>query len=967
MFTNTKLAKSIQLAIAFGAVSGLSLSTAAVAQDKAEAETVEKIQVTGSRIKRTDMEGANPVTTISAAEIGKMSVTNVGDLLQNLTTSAGAAVNTQTNNGGDSTTRFSLRGIGSSRTLVLLNGRRIVAGGGGANSSVDLNMIPTAIVKRIEVLKDGASATYGSDAIAGVVNIITKNDFEGFELNLNKFSSDKGDAGSKGFDLTVGASGDKGNVVVTLGMNDQEDAFMGDRDFSEFELRAYEDGSTQQGGSSAPPWVNANTADGRVTRGPSYGDWRAYSGATDSYNYNPVNYLQTPSTRRYASLFANYELGNMGMFGDVNTFAEVNYTQTKGNRLIAPEPLAPLVFFGSPAPYSPNNYYNQAFGPQDSNGNAYVIDDWRRRMLETGGRANERDYKTLRTAIGINGTLDNGWDYEVSYVWGQNDSVEKAQGYFNLDRVAEAVGPTGWLDSNGVLITDDNGTPLVSANGSQLVCLDASNSIIDGCVPLNIFGTPGSENQISNDMLQYISGDYNTTETGQNKQEVLSAVLSGDLLELSAGTVGFALGYEQRKESGSYTPDALILQGTTTAGSAVGTLGSYQVDEVYAEFIVPLLSGVKGAELLDLELAIRNSDYDSFGTNNTGKIGVKWMPNNDLLVRATFSEAFRAPSTSALFGGAVVGFPEATDPCDADGYSPEDYAAVVASSNFANCVSTGVPTEGYSSGGVEQVPTNGGGAANWNGAVTLTPELADILTVGFVYNPEALDNFSASVDYWSIELTNAISSVGTQVRLTNCFETGTYCNSINRFGPGSPAVGGIISVDNYAANVGGITTSGLDFDLRYSFDTQYGDFGVGLDGTYLLEYDKELADGSIVDHVGRFEVDHDGMFARLKTNLSLNWSISDFDTRLSARFIDGVKEVEKGWWTAPFERSVESNTVVDLQTNYFANDNVTVTVGVDNLFDKTPPFVFSAFGANTDVATYDVIGRSIYARAKLSF
>lgn len=967
MFSSSKISKSIQLAITTGAIATSAFVAQTSAQEANMAENVEKIEVTGSRIKRTDIEGSNPVTTITAADIGKMSVTSVGDLLQNLSSSAGAAVNTQTNNGGDSTTRFSLRGIGSNRTLVLLNGRRIVSGGGGANSSVDLNMIPTAIVKRIEVLKDGASATYGSDAIAGVVNIITKDDFEGFEATVHKYTSDKGDAESKGFDMTFGASGDKGNVVVSLGLNNQSDAFMGSRDFSEFELRAYSDGSTQQGGSSAPPWVNANTADGRVTRGPDYGDWRTYDGGTDSYNYNPVNYLQTPSTRRYASMFANYELGDLGLLGEVNTFAEVNYTHTKGNRLIAPEPLAPLVFFGSEAPYSPNNYYNQTFGPSNVDGDAYQLDDWRRRMLETGGRANERDYKTLRTAFGFNGVLDNGWEYEASYVWGQNDSVEKAQGYFNLDRVAEAVGPTGWLDSNGTLITDSEGNPVVSANGSSLVCLDPSNEVIGGCVPLNIFGTPGSENQITPEMLQYISGDYNTTETGQNKQEVLSFILSGDLFDLEAGTVGFAAGFEQRKESGSYVPDALILQGTTTAGSAVGTTGGYEVDEVYAEFVVPLLSGVEGAEMLDLELAIRHSDYDSFGTNNTGKIGVKWMPVDSLLVRATYSEAFRAPSTSALFGGATVGFPEATDPCDGDGYTDVEYAEVVASPQFTNCVTTGVPATGYNSGGVEQIPTNNGGAANWNGAVTLTPELANITTVGFVYNPEEIENFSVSLDYWSIELTNAISSVGTQVRLNNCFESGAYCSTINRFGSSSPTVGNILTVDDYAVNVGGITTSGVDFDVRYSFDTEYGEFGIAVDGTYLLEYDKELADGSIVDHVGRFETDHDGMFSKLKTNLTVNWSISDFDTRLTARFIDGVVETEKGWWTAPFERNVESNTVVDLQTNYFATDNITFTLGVDNLFDQEPPFVFSAFGANTDVATYNVIGRAVYARANFKF
>ncbi|ACA87353.1 TonB-dependent receptor domain-containing protein [Shewanella woodyi] len=965
MYKNSLLANSVRFALISGAAAAAFTAPAVYAADE---ETVERIEVTGSRIKRTDMEGANPVTTIDAASIEKMSVNNVGDLLQNLTSSAGAATNTQTNNGGDSSTRFSLRGIGSERTLVLINGRRVVAGGGGANSSVDLNTIPTAIVKRVEILKDGASATYGSDAIAGVVNIITKDDFEGFEVKLNYGGSDKGDAVTKGVDVTFGAASDRGNVVVALGYSDQGDAFMGDRDFSEFELRAYEDGHTEPGGSSAPPWVNANTADGRVTRGPEFGDWRPYSGATDSYNYNPVNYLQTPSKRRYASVFSNYTLGEFGFLGEVNSFAEASYVQTTGNRLIAPEPLAPLIFFGSAAPYSPNNYYNQKMGPKDANGNAYVIDDWRRRMLETGGRANERDYKTFRTAVGFNGVLENGWDWEVSYVWGQSDSVEKAAGYFNLDRVAEAVGPTGWLDANGNLIVDGNGDAVVDANGSQLVCLDADGGTIDGCVPLNIFGTPGTADEITPEMLQYISGDYNTTETGQNKQEVLSAIVSGDLFDLPAGSVGFAAGWEQRKESGSYTPDSLILQGITTAGSAVGTSGGYDVQEFFGELIVPILADAPMAHMLDFEAAMRYSDYSTFGTNTSGKLGIKWMPVETLMVRATLSEAFRAPTTSDLFGGASVGFPEAIDPCDRFAYdSDAAYAAVIASPQWANCTGTGVPVAGYNSGGVEQIPTNGGGSDNWGGTENLTPETADVLTVGVVFNPDFIENFSMSVDYWKIELENAISTVGTQTRLDGCFNSGEYCNTITRFGATSPAAGGIITVDNYTVNVGGIDTAGIDYDLRYTFESGFGDWGLGLDGTYLLEYDKMLADGSVIDHVGRFESNHDGMFAKLKTNFTVNWSISDFDTSLITRYISGVVETESGWWTDPFERDVDSNIVVDFQTNYAATEHLTITAGVDNLFDEQPPFVYSAFGANTDVSTYDVIGRTVYLRAGIKF
>ncbi|WP_246029000.1 TonB-dependent receptor domain-containing protein [Parashewanella tropica] len=636
--------------------------------------------------------------------------------------------------------------------------------------------------------------------------------------------------------------------------------------------------------------------------------------------------------------------------------------------MIAPEPLAPLVFFGKPAPYSSKNYYNHKFGPKSPDGKSYDIADWRRRMLETGGRANSRDYKTFRSAVGFKGALDNGWDWEVSYSWGQSDAVERAEGYFNLAKVKDAVGPTGWLDASNKLIVDADGKPVVDAAGEKLVCLDGENKVIAGCVPLNIFGQPGTKDEITPEMLRYISGDYNTTEIGQTKQEVVNAIVTGDLFELPSGAVGFAAGWEYRKESGFYTPDSLILQGITTAGSAVGTKGGYNVDSLFAEAIVPIAVDESWAKLLDLELAVRHSKYSSFGRNTSGKVGIKYKPIDSVMVRATASQAFRAPSIAELFGGAATGFPEARDPCDQDSYKTlADYEKVKAGPNWKNCIASGVPTDGYKSGDVEQIPTKGGGSENWNGAVSLKPETADILTVGVVYSSDVIENFSASVDYWKIELTDAISTVGTQQRLDGCFKNGQYCDSINRFGPGSPVVGLIKNVNNYTVNVGGITTSGVDFDVRYLYETSAGDFRLGLDGTYLLSYDKELSDGTVIDHVGRFEADHDGMFAKVKANFNLGWTKDEFGVNLITRYISGVEETEKGWWTDPFKRDVSSNIVFDFQGNWDVSENVSVTLGVDNVFDREPPFVYSAFGANTDVSTYDVIGRFVYLRAGVKF
>lgn len=907
-----------------------------------QSEQVERIEVTGSRIKQTDIEGANPITVIGKPEIEKLSVTNVGDLLQNLPVSAGAGNNSQSNNGSDGSIRFSLRGLGEQRTLILLNGRRIVAGGAGADIAVDLNTIPVAIIKRIEVLKDGASAVYGSDAIAGVVNIITRDDFEGVELTLNHGRTTKHDGEQNGVDITIGSSFDKGNAVIAMGFHNQKDVFMGDRDFSRFELRAYPDGTTEQGGSSAPPWSNVDgapgsandpdnpDADANVTRGPDYGDWRAYDGSSDSYNYNPVNYLQTPRKRYYISAFGSRELGSWQFFEDVRAFAETSYTKTSGRVRIAPEPLAPLVFFGTEAPYSPDNFYNQTYGPKDENGNSYQLNDWRRRMLETGGRINVQESRTVRAVFGMEGALTNGWEWEISYNYGENNADVLNTGFYNLERVAEAVGPTH-----------------VGSDG-QLACGENADAAIDGCVPLNIFGEPGTDTEITAEMLQYISGDYNTQEDGGNKQQTLQFLINGDAMELPAGTLGFAAGWEYRKESGYYTPDALLINGITTAGDAKPTSGDYSVYEVFVEGAIPI------TETLSASIAIRYSDFDTFGSHTTGKLGVTWRPNDEILLRATASQAFRAPNTDELFRGAAIDFPEVIDPClklTVDGLPQTE-----------GCLSTGVPVGGYNDG-VEQIPTQEAGNPD------LEPEEADILTVGVVYNPDFLDGFAVTLDYWQIEIDSPIELIGSAVRLDGCAFFNDYCDSVVRFGADSSQPGTIIRVEDPFQNVSSLDTSGLDFSVKYSMETSWGDLRFDMDTTYLIEYEKAIDANHVIAHEGRFDVDNDGHFARWKSNLSADWRYEDFSASATLHYISGVTEAEKGWWTnfEPFDREVASNTTVDVQGNYHWGDNITFTLGIDNLFDREPPFVFSAFGANTDVSTYDVLGRFFYTRAKLSF
>lgn len=938
---SNKVSKAVRLALALSAASTAAFSVNTFA-DESGAEEVERIEVTGSRIKRTDIEGAAPITTITADDIVKMGVTNVGDMLQNLTSSAGAALNTAVNNGGDGTIQFSLRGLGSRRTLVLVNGRRMVKGGSGANSAVDLRTIPVATIKRVEVLKDGASAIYGSDGIAGVVNIITKNDYEGAELKVNYGITSESDGRQNQIDFTMGTASDKGNIVFAAGWSKQGQVMMGDRERSEFELRAFPDGSTQEGGSSAPPWSNVDgypgsaataenpLADDNVTRGPEFGDWIKRDGSIHSYNYNPVNYHQTPNELWHMTAMGGYELGSFSVVEDVRVFAEASYVQSSSDTLFAPEPLAPLVFFGTAAPYSPDNYYNKKYGPKDPNGNSYVLNDWRRRMVETGGRASASSRDTSRFVLGFEGSFANDWSWDFYYLRGDNSSSTYNEGYFNLARVAEAVGPTH-MDANG-----------------DLQCGTAAAPVGNGCVPLNIFGQPGTDTEVSADMLAYISGNYNTTNTGDNYVETWSASVSGELFELPAGFVGFALGYENREEGGSFTPDSLLLSGTTTAGSALATKGSFEVEEVFAEFVIPLVSDVAFADSIELSTAVRYSDYSTFGDNTSGKLSIVWKVNDELTFRATQSDAFRAPDTSELFGGASTGFPPAADPC-----------ANIPNPN-ANCVAQGVPAGGFDDGSIEQIPTRGGGN------VDLTPEEADIFTTGLVYSPEWAEGLSFTLDYWNIELTNYITTIGTQIILDGCMQSGDFCDKISRIKSG-PNQGTIIIVDDKNTNVGGVDTSGVDFNANYAFDTQYGDFNVNFDTSYLIEYVKHNANGP-VKHQGWLIDDQDGNFPRLKLNLTLDWEYENFQQSLTMRYIHHVNETESGWWTDAFVREVESFQTIDWQGNYLLDEyNTKFTFGVLNLLDEQPPFAYSAFNGNTDGRTYDVIGRQFYVGATYSF
>ena len=918
------------------------LNTAAYAEADG-AMMIEEVVVTGSRIARSDLEGVAPVTVYTSVDIDRSGATSIGQLLRELPSVSGGAQTTQVNNGGNGTMQISLRGLGAVRTLVLVNGRRITASvGSGAGVTVDLNTIPTSIIERVEVLKDGASAAYGSDAIAGVVNIITKKGYDGFEFTSYFGDSTEGGGSRKQFDLVTGGSGVDNNWIFVGSYTDEEEIEVTDREWAEVPLFAAL-GDVIFLGSSAPPWGRyrafSEMAGGRdcngdgsigdnncdLTLGPEYGDFRTFNYfGGDSYNYAPANYQRQPNERWSLSFFGETRVNSLssaGVLGEVTGYVEASYTNRESNQKLAEVPLAPLAFFAYEAPYSADNYYNPL---------GVDVPDWRRRMVEGGSRTSPNAEDTVRALLGLNGEWTSGalagWSWDAHFIKGESRRETHFGHIYNLERVANAVGPT-------------TGNP---ADGTLQCVNDPAN-----CVPLNTFG----EGSVTQEMIDYIT--FRTNETFSMDQEIWSfSASTGSLFQLPAGPVGFAAGFEYREE---YAEDVADSQVAALGDAATGTprqptSGSYDVTEGYVEVVVPLVADAPLMESLEFEAAVRVSDYSVFGSTTNPKFGVRWRVNSDLVLRGSASSAFRAPNVGELYGGAGTSFPGVSDPCSGGRVGGNV------------CMDPRVPDEGFEIIST-QIRTRVGGNPN------LQPEEADIFTIGAVWTPEnMLVGLSVAVDYYNYEITDAIGGLGADFILNTCAMTGSLCDKIDRFPDGN-----VRQLDNRTANASGVESEGIDLGVRYNgISLPVGEIDLRLDLTRVLTHDVIQPDGEVIEHAGWFRDEQDGHFGewkfvlgadyRFNQNLELSWDL---------RFIDDTTEVYQDQFTGEyFERTMDGVIYHDLQANWrtMLGDMQTVlTLGVDNLTDEEPSFSLSAFNDNTDVRTFDTVGRFVYGRLRVAF
>jgi len=918
-----------------------------------DAGKTEVITVTEATIEHKLFTGRAPVSVVTRADLTASGRATLGDILQALPVQ-GNAGNAQVNAGGDGTTRINLRGLGAARTLVLLNGRRIPNGGNGADASVDVNAIPLPVIERVEILKDGASALYGADAVGGVVNLITRPQYDGTDVSLLTSASQRGDGTEYDAGIVTGFTTDDKNtyLVVSAGYQRHDPVFAGDRAFSRFQ-KSYDfasktetrtaslatpggrlDVSSIGAGATVPPGCASG-----VCQPAGNGTWTDFVAPRDLYNEAASNYLYTPSSRE--NVFAT--AGNR-IRDNVALFGELLYLHRNSSRQLSP------VAFEADSPISKDSLYNPLGGD---------ILDYRRRITELGPRQYSDGVSMLRFVAGLTGSAPSswealeGWKFELSENYGYTNSLVGTDGQLNKPRVADALGPS-MVDASGVPIcVRKPGDPT-----TQIIYTIRGLPPLP-CVPLNLLAPGGT---IPRDQLKNLT--FNDAGAGTDSLNTLLATASGRVAELPHhGEISLALGGDYRSEVGRQAPPSVASAGYTTDNAAFLTEGQFQLFEGFGELAIVPISGHDIAQRLELDLGARALHHDHAGSSVTYKAGGLFRTVHGIALRGTYATAFRTPSVLDLYGGRTEHTPYAEDPCDSKPPSVGDGMKTLDPMVQAQCAAQGVPVDSKFTTS-QQLAVTGGNP-------DLRAETAATATFGVVIEPPEIKGLALTADYWHIAIDHAIETLGIQTIFANCYERGvpSYCDQIHR----DRSTHRISSVDQFLQNVTRTATSGIDLALWY--DTHLGRFGrihTGLEGQYLLRYD--LATPVQVIHgAGFYDL---GAYPRYRANLSGSWvHPRGASGGFTLRFVGTYKECAGDDCNNDHNLAVASHHVdrygkLDLFGSYdlrLGLGKTTVQVGVNNVFDATPPVVYNAAAANSDAATYDFVGRLVYVRLSQLF
>jgi len=956
----------------------------------ADGDDSDVIVVTGSRIPRADVNSSSPVNIVDETDIRLSGSVLVEDILNELPQVAPEFTST-TNNGGAGYSSVDLRNLnassGSPRTLVLVNGRRFMPV--DEFNAIDINNIPSALIQRIEVVTGGASSVYGSDAVAGAVNFILQDNFEGLQLGGRYGMTDEGDGDTYNMNLTLGGNfaDGRGNAVVFADFYRRTSVLAGARDHSAV---ARDD--------VGPPAGIIDLGSSRVIGGGAYGDGRATVGGlpagilfadgttgssagfapdgtpingAGSFNFQPDNYLQTPAERILLHGQGSYAIADW-----IEGFAEISYSNNLNEQQLAfdandiPDagplfvPLTNPLIAANPTlvDFLRTNYDNGLAGDAVAGDDLASLPDFRRRMTEVGPRFEARELDTYRVMLGARGefTLSpagDPWGWEAYYSFARSNTSIVQDAYTSDIRIQQAL--FAELDPATM----------------QPVCTNLDG----GCVPIRLFGE--GPTSISPEAAAFIAPT--ATEVTTAEQQVFNASVNGSAFELPAGPVGVAAGFEYRKETGAFRPDALLQSGELGPGSNTKpTSGSFDVWELFGETRVPLFGGLPFADLVEAEAAVRFADYSSIGSVVSFGGGGSWAVIDGFKFRGLYQRAIRAPNIGELFGGQAVASPTFADPCNAGQLANSAALAGVTEADIvAFCIAQGVPVPSIFQGDAQ---VSGVTQGNPN----LSEERANTVTLGVVITPPSIPNFSLTFDYYDIKLNGAIDDVAATSVANLCITSldlnNLFCQGITR----NPGNGRIISLNQPKLNLGAERRQGFDWEMRYSFDIGEAVGGIlsttTLDfnhiGNYVLTYTTQATPDSAVDDCnGVFggACSGLGIFASPKWKLinNVTANVGDaFSLRTQVRMVGNLDNIFASSISDLAAPNTGRRTYVDFAMTYDVNETIQLQAGGENLFDRDPPFMGFGFtgrgggsDANTDPSLYDVLGRRFYLGAILKF
>lgn len=950
--------------------------------------TVDDIVVTGSRIPQANLVTNSPITQVTAEDIDVQGVTRVEDLVNQLP-QAFAAQNSTVSNGASGTATVSLRNLGSDRTLVLIDGRRM--GYGSPNdTAADLNQIPGQLVERVEVLTGGASAVYGSDAVAGVVNFIMKKDFEGIQIdaqygfyqhnndydgpgNLRAEIERRGttnpsqfqlpednvsDGESREITLTMGvASPDgKGNLLAYVGYRNNNPILQRDRDYSACSLGnpAAVRPTTFTCGGSGTSFPGRFTDFGgafNYTLGAN-NTFVPFNGDLNNYNFGPLNYYQRPDERYTMGAFGRYQINE-----NAEAFAQLMFSDYESVAQIAPSGS----FFNN-ATINCNNPLLSATQRTQINCTPALIASGGsvpfyigRRNVEGGGRQDSLNYESYRAVVGVRGAITEGWNYDVA---AQFSRVRLSRTYlndFSISRLARAI-------------------DVVSVGGVP-TCRSVVNGTDPNCVPYNVF-TAGGVTQAALDYLQ-----IPLVQTGDTTQQVVTAAVTGDLgvhgiqLPTASSGVKVAFGTEYRRDALESITDTSFSSGDGAGqgGPSIGLKGSVDVIDIFGEVQVPLADEQPWAYSASVDAAYRRSEYQNLSTD-TYKFGADYAPIEDIRFRASYSRAVRAPNVIELFAAQGLGlFDIDFDPC-----GPRRTATA------AECALTGVTASQYGSATLDSP------AGQYNqltgGNPNVEPEESDTVTFGVVFTPSFLPRFNLTLDYFDIQVDGLISTVGAANTLDLCYNDNdaAACSRINRNrNNGSLWIGDTAFVQNLNINIGGLKTSGIDINANYNIDLE--DLGIGSYGSVSFAYVATLLDtlesdtgtrtaSSVYDCVGYYGSAQCGVpNPEYRHRARMTWTTPwDVDVSGTWRYYSEVDfgSTLTGAVGGRLDSNLEAQSYLDISANWQVTDTLSARFGINNVLDNDPPLSVSAGtggNGNTYPQLYDAMGRYVFFGVSANF